>query len=56
MTAVRSRDSWDTRTEAQQVLSVDERFYFIEAELVEYEGSAQVLYRTWKEAIQRDFT
>ena len=46
MTAVRSRDSWDTRTETKQSLSVDERFYFIEAELVAYEGSAQVFHRT----------
>ena len=44
MTAVRSRDSWDTRTETKQSLCVDERHYFIEAELVAYEGSVQVLH------------
>ena len=56
MTSVRSRDSWDTRTEIKQRLSVDECFYFIEAELEAYEGGQRVLRRTWEEAIKRDFT
>ena len=56
MTAVRSRDSWHVRTETKQTLNVDERFYFIEAELEAYEGSQQVFHRTWEKAIKRDFT
>ena len=56
LTALRSRDSWHVRTEIKQTLSVDERFYFLEAELEAYEGGQQVLHRTWKKAIKRDFT
>ena len=56
LTALRSRDSWDVRTEIKQTLSVDECFYFLEAELEAYEGGQQVLRRTWEEAIKRDFT
>ena len=56
LTALRSRDSWDVRTEIKQTLSVDECFYFLEAELEAYEGDQQVLHRTWEKAIKRDFT
>ena len=56
LTTVRSRDSWHVRTEIKQTLSVDECFYFIEAELEAYEGGQRVLRRTWEEAIKRDFT
>ena len=56
LTALRSRDSWHVRTEVKQTLHVDERFYFIEAELEAYEGGQQVLHRAWKNAIKRDFT
>ena len=56
LTTLRSRDSWHVRTEIKQTLSVDECFYFIEAELEAYEGGQQVLHRTWDKAIKRDFT
>ena len=56
MTAVRSRDSWNVRTEVKQTLSVDECSYFLEAELLAYEDSSQVLRRTWKKTIKRDYT
>ena len=56
LTTVRSRDSWHVRTEIKQTLSVDECFYFLEAELEAYEGGQQVLHRTWEKAIKRDFT
>ena len=56
LTALRSRDSWHVRTEIKQTLSVDECFYFLEAELEAYEGGQQVLHRTWEKAIKRDFT
>ena len=56
MTAIRSRESWETRTEVKQTLSVDERFYFIEAELEAHEGSQKIFHRKWEKAIERDFT
>ena len=56
LTTVRSRDSWHVRTEIKQTLSVDDCFYFVEAELEAYEDGQQVLHRTWEKAIKRDFT
>jgi len=56
LTALRSRDSWHVRTEIKQTLSVDDCFYFVEAELEAYEDGQQVLHRTWEKAIKRDFT
>ncbi len=49
------RDSWMVKTEGKTVLSCDEKYFYLNAELKAFEGDKCVFSKTWKESFTRPF-